>query len=215
MISSQPRQNAGPPNAMSVERAEPGAPVLSASPSGVSANRCASRFGEDAESGERPHEPMQRRCVRACDRGQFGRASSSVCQMVGDAQFRRRIDSRRHPSACAHLDQLHMGGDSSRSTRRRVLHRRSFARHAPSELMSCRVGIIVGSSITIADPRRRARWTSGRAHCACRPLWSSPTCCSGRTRQLPTSPEAPRGCGSCWRRVPGWRQGKASVRRAL
>ena len=43
MISSQPRQNHWLPNAISVARAEPGAPVLSASPKGVSANRCASR----------------------------------------------------------------------------------------------------------------------------------------------------------------------------
>ena len=43
MISSQLCQNAGPQNASNVDRAEPGAPVFSASPSGVSANRCPSR----------------------------------------------------------------------------------------------------------------------------------------------------------------------------
>ena len=43
MISSQLCQNAGPQNAIKVARAEPGAPVLSASPNGVSAKRCASR----------------------------------------------------------------------------------------------------------------------------------------------------------------------------
>ena len=42
-MPSQACQKAGPQNASTVERAEPGAPVLSASPNGVSANRCPSR----------------------------------------------------------------------------------------------------------------------------------------------------------------------------
>ena len=36
--------------------------------------------------------------------------------MVGDAQFRRRRDRRRHPPAGAHLDQLHVSGRRCRHT---------------------------------------------------------------------------------------------------
>ena len=61
-----------------VARAEPGAPVLSASPSGVKAKRCDLILGQDAEVRERPHEAVEGGCMSPGGPGKF----------VGDASVR-------------------------------------------------------------------------------------------------------------------------------
>jgi hypothetical protein len=75
-------------------------------------------FSEDAESTERPHEPMQGGRVGAGQRRHVDGTPSAVRQMIGETDLRRRMNCRCDPSARAHLNELYMSWNGWGSTLR-------------------------------------------------------------------------------------------------
>ena len=69
-------------------------------------------LGEDAQAGQRAHQPMQRRRVQPHRSRQFGGVFWSGGQLIGQADFSRGKYDRVDPRGCAHLDQLDVRRDS-------------------------------------------------------------------------------------------------------
>ena len=107
-MCSQLRQKAGPQNARRVARAAPGASVFSASPTGVSANRCPVALGEHSEAGQRTHQAVQGGRVRLRRSRQFLCAPRTCGQMIGETEFGGRVNRRGDPRGRGHLDQLNV-----------------------------------------------------------------------------------------------------------
>ena len=51
-------------------------------------------FRQDAKAGERAHQPVQRRSVRAGRSGQVGGALRPARQMIGEVEFRGGVHRR-------------------------------------------------------------------------------------------------------------------------
>jgi hypothetical protein len=76
-------------------RRDPGTPVRSRSPSGVSANCPGGCSPEEIERGRQPEDTVKGRRVRLGELSQFRRGARPVCQQIRDTELRRAVDRAR------------------------------------------------------------------------------------------------------------------------